>query len=152
MVMSRRVQEMRRNRKKSFYLRELSSLLSRLVYDEPRLLNMYFTRIELSEDGSVCYVYCAFLNAESAEQGQTLFEEARELLVLYKGSMRTALAGALSARYVPQLRFVFDEKKEKEQRINDLLNHVGAELDQYDSRKSDAVAAAHDDESDETKE
>jgi ribosome-binding factor A len=113
---------------------------------------MYFTRIELSEDGSVCYVYCAFLNAESAEQGQALFEEARELLVLYKGSMRTALAGALSARYVPQLRFVFDEKKEKEQRINDLLNHVGAELDQYDSRKSDAADVAHDDESDETKE
>lgn len=131
------MQMMKRNRKKSFYLRELSSLLSRLVPDEPRLINVYFTRVELSDDGGACYIYCAFLNAVDAEQGMKLFEEMREILVLYKGSMRTALANALSARYVPHLRFVFDEKKEKEQRINDLLNKVGQELNQFDEKEGD---------------
>ena len=100
MVMSARTVQVKRDRKKSFYLRELSGLLTRLVHDEPTLLQLYFTRVELSADGGLCYVYCSFLNAHGPEEGRALFEQAREKLVLYRGSMRKALAGAASGKYV----------------------------------------------------
>lgn len=137
--MSLRTIQVKRDRKKSFYLRELSALLTRLVQDEPTLLQLYFTRIELSADGGLCYVYCSFLNASGPDEGRTLFEQAREKLVLYRGSMRKALAGAASGKYVPDLRFFFDEKKEKEKRVTDLLTKVGSELEEYDARHSDAA-------------
>jgi len=134
-VMSFRQQQVKREKKKSFYLRELSAILSRLVPDQPTLMPLYFTRIELSADGGQCYVYCAFMNASAAEDGEKLFEEARKILVLYRGSMRTALAGTLSGRYVPDLRFVFDANKEKEQRVTDLLGKVSQELSEYDAQR-----------------
>lgn len=134
--------EVKRERKKSFYLRELSALLTRLVQDEPSLLQLYFTKVEMSADGGLCYVYCSFLNACGPEEGHKLFEVAREKLVLYRGSMRKALAGAASGRYVPDLRFFFDESKEKEKRVTDLLSKVGAELEQYDAKHR---AVTHDD-------
>jgi len=146
MVMSARMQYVKRERKKSFYLRELSTLLGRLVQDEPSLLPLYFTRIELSEDGSMCYVYCAFLTAQDAVEGERLFEEVRGKLVLYKGSMRSAFAAALESRYVPDLRFVFDTKKEKEQRVTDLLSKVGHELDAYDAIHNPRTDDLEDDE------
>jgi len=134
MVMSARVQLVKRERKKSFYVRELSAILARLVQDQPTLMQLYFTRVDLSANGSYCYVFCAFLNAASVAEGNQMFEEARKILVLYKGSMRKALATALSSRYVPDLRFFYDETKEKEQRVTDLLTKVSEELDQYDGR------------------
>ncbi len=145
MVMSARMQYVKRERKKSFYLRELSALLTRLVQDEPSLLPLYFSRIELSEDGSYCYVYCAFLSAQDAVEGERLFEQVRGKLVLYKSSMRSALAAALSSRYVPDLRFVFDTKKEKEQRVTDLLSKVSHELDAYDAVHAPAADERSDD-------
>jgi len=146
MALSARMQYVKRERKKSFYLRELSALLSRLVQDEPSLLPLYFTRIELSEDGSQCYVYCAFLTAHDAVEGERLFETGiRGTLVLYKASMRSALAAALASRYVPDLRFVFDTKKEKEQRVTDLLSKVSHELDAYDAVHSPSSQKEEDD-------
>lgn len=132
------MQQVKRDRKKSFYLRELSALLSRLVQDEPSLLPLYFTRVELSVDGGHLYVFCSFLNAIGQEEGLKAFETIREKLVLYKGSMRKALAGACSGRYVPDLRFFFDESKEKERRVTDLLIQVSEELQEYDAQQGHA--------------
>ncbi len=144
MIMSSRTLQVKRDRKKSFYLRELSALLTRLVQDEPTLLQLYFTRVELSADGGLCYVYCSFLNASGVDVGKVLFETAREKLVLYRGSMRKALASAASGKYVPDLRFFFDESKEKEKRVTDLLTKVGNELEEYDAKNSSAVHAEDD--------
>jgi ribosome-binding factor A len=136
-IRSQRAQEVRRSKKKSFYLRELSGLLSRLVPDQPLLAQLYFSRVELSSDGGMCYVYCSFFNALDDEAEQELFKQAREILVLYRGSLRKALSGAMHARYVPDLRFFYDTKKEQERRVNSLLNQVGDEIREYDQSHDD---------------
>ncbi len=130
--MRTRAQEVRRSRKKSFYLRELSSLLSRLVQDEPSLGQLYFNRVELSDDGGLCYVYCGFFNAVDVAHAEEMFNQVRDTLVMYKPSMRKALAASMTARYVPDIRFFYDETKEKEQRVTSLLAQVSQELRDHD--------------------
>ena len=65
------------------------------------------------------------------------YKDARDLLVMYKPSIRKALASRLSSRYIPDLRFVFDEKKEQEHRMVDILTQVGEELAEFDKESSD---------------
>jgi len=134
--MNIRLQRVRRERKKSFYLRELSTILGRLVVDEPSLQALYFSRVDLSADGGSCHIYCAFVNATSIDEGKELFEKARQVLVLYRGSIRSALAKAMQSRYVPELRFFFDEAKEKELRVTGLLAKVGDEIAAYDAQNA----------------
>lgn len=132
-----RAQEVRRSKKKSQYLRELSSYLTRLAQDEPTLGQLYITRVELSPDGGMCYVYVSFYALRTEEEKIAAFDEARKLLVVYKPSLRKALADSLHSRYVPDLRFAFDQNKEKEHRVTDLLTQVGDELAAYDREHSD---------------
>jgi len=133
-----RHQEVRRSKKKAYFLREISSLISRISYDEPLIAALYVTRVELSEDTGVCYIYFSVYQSKTIEQKMEAFENARQRLVLYKGSMRNALAQTTHSRYIPKLRFVFDEKKEKELRVNQLLHTVmeqGAEHDEHDEEE-----------------
>lgn len=132
-----RTQEVRRNQKRSFYLRELSSFLSRLAVDEPALAGLYITRVELSPDGGKCYIYFSFYDEPVAEQKAVRYEEMRKILVLYKGSLRKSLSQAMHSRYVPHLQFVFDEKKEQEHRVDELLTKVGEEIAEADAREKD---------------
>lgn len=132
-----RSQEVRRNQKKSFYLRELSSFLSRLAIDEPGLAGLYITRVDLSPDGGKCYIYFSFYDDQSAEQKLARYEQVRKTLVLYKGSLRKQLSQSMHSRYVPHLQFMFDDKKEQEHRVDELLTKVGKELAEADAREQD---------------
>lgn len=130
-------QNVKREQKKSFYLRELSALLTKIAIDEPGLAQIFITRIELSNDGGICYIYCSSYQGANDQEKELVFNEARELLVLYKPSMRKALASSMSARYVPNLRFRYDAKKEKELRINSLLDTVHKQLHPEESISQD---------------
>jgi ribosome-binding factor A len=106
------------NKKKSFLLQELSVLLRQISADEPKLSTLFVTRVELSPEGGLCYVYFTTLTDESA------FSEGLEVLKLYKPSVRKALAQIMKTRYVPDLAFRYDHTKEKERRINSLLDKI----------------------------
>lgn len=129
-----RHQEIRRSKKKAQYLRELSTFLTHIAQDEPKLAQLYITRVELSPDGGMCYIYLSFYNALSAEEKEQSYKESRDTLILYKPSIRKALANSLHSRYVPDLRFVFDSKKEREHRVSDLLSQVSEELASFDDK------------------
>jgi ribosome-binding factor A len=125
------VREVKREKKKSLFLREFSALLFSLSQEEPGVKDVYVTRVDLSSDGSMCYV---FFNAYpgvgdnvSVESAKEKFLKILEILKLYKPSMRRAFAKKNSSRYVPDFRFLYDETKDKERRINDLLNKVQEE-------------------------
>ena len=139
-----RYQEVRRSQKKSYFLREISSLIMQISYDEPLVAALYVTRVELSEDGGVCYIYFSAYQVQTTEEKKKAFEEARHRLVLYKGSMRSALAKTSHSRYVPHLRFMFDEKVEKELRVNDLLTTVMDQLAEVDEREKHVEAEEED--------
>lgn len=114
--------EIKREKKKALYLREISSLIQKISIDEPSVLQVYVTRIDLSADTGICYVYFSSFKDKNA------FKEALEVLKLYKPSMRSVLGKSLKLRYAPDLIFLYDEKKEKVQKMEELLEKVHEEL------------------------
>ena len=121
-----RSQDIRREQKKSFYLREISSLLQRLSIDEPDVTRVFVTRVDLSPDGGMCYIY---LSTYSTQED---FDTALEKLKLYKPSMRQALAKSMRGRYVPNLVFVYDQVKEKTRRVEDILDEISKRQEEGD--------------------
>ena len=94
---------------------ELSNLLERKV-DDPRLLNITLTAVEVSADLQIATIYYTALNAgeEEGKETQAGLERAQ-------GYLRKELAGSLSLRYMPQLVFRFDQSLATGQRIEELL-------------------------------
>ena len=111
----------KREQKTSLFMREISSLIQRISPDEPTLIKVFVTRVELTDDYSRCYVYF------STYFGREDFDEALKILKLYKPSIRKALASTIMSRHTPDLVFLYDETKEKERKINDLLDKVKKE-------------------------
>jgi ribosome-binding factor A len=79
------------------------------------------TRVDLSEDLRHAKVYVSFLGGDE--------EKARGLKLLRKarGYLRSALAGRLDFRVVPELAFVIDESAENYLRIEKLIREIHAE-------------------------
>ena len=119
--------DIKKEKKKSLYLHELSSLIQRLAEDEPDVASVYITRVELSADSGICYIYFSSYPQEGLS-AQELFEKALSILKLYKPSLRKALAQRVKARYVPNLIFLYDEKKDKVSKVEQLLDKVQQEL------------------------
>lgn len=129
----------KREQRKSFLLRELSTMLNTLCEDEPKLSPLYISQVNLSDDGGICYVYMSSTPLDPSVTTKQLFEELLPTLVLYKPSMRKNLASVLQKRYVPDLKFLFDPKREKVDKINELLDRVQNELKEQDApQKTDA--------------
>lgn len=118
MKKTRAPHSIKREQKKSFLLREITALVRSLANDEPKLSFLFVTRIELSKDSGICYVYL------STHTDKKAFDEGLEILKLYKPSMRKALAQSLHTKYVPDLFFKYDLSKEKERKINVLLDKI----------------------------
>jgi len=116
-----RVRAIKQAQRESFLLREISSSFLRVMQDNPTLQGVYITRVLLSSDGSTCTIY--FHSNKGAEH----YEEVKNMLILYKPSIRTALAKASSSRYVPQLVFRYAEGVEQQNRVNDLIENLKKE-------------------------
>jgi len=116
--MSKQQQEIKKAQKESYFFREISQFFHQIVIDEPRLNGIFINRVSLSSDGGTCVVL--FL----AANGKTEFEEKLPTLILYKPSLRTALAKTSHGRYTPNLIFRYDEDQEKVEKINRLLDKL----------------------------
>lgn len=130
-----RYQEIKREKKKSLFLREITRLVQDLSTDNPMVAQAYVTRVDFSADYGMVYVYFATFNECSEEA----FNKVLEQLKLYKPSMRKALAARIPSRYTPDLVFFYDKTKEKEIKINQLLDKVSQELTESqaeDTKKS----------------
>ena len=122
--------EIKREKKKSFYLRELSAFVDRIAEEQPAIREVYISRVDLSADGGICYLYFAAISSSQVEDNtpEKIYAAALNVLKLYKPSMRKSLAGILQSRYTPDLLFLFDAKREKIDRINTLLDQVHHDL------------------------
>ncbi len=126
------INEIKRARKKSLFLRKISELVQSLSAEDAAVAAAFITRVELSSDTGICYIYFSSFPDPSGLSSQEVFDKALEKLKLYKPSMRKALSKMLHGRYVPDLIFLFDEKREKVGRINELLSKVHEEVEGYD--------------------
>ena len=118
------VSRIKKERKKSLFLRHISELIQALSLEDEVVAKVFVTRVELSADTGICYVYFSSYPDGTQRSIKEIFEEALEKLKLYRPSMRKALAKTLHGRYVPNLTFLFDEEREKVERINELLEKV----------------------------
>src|SRR5260221_3523006 len=119
--MSKQQQEIRKAQRESYFHQEISKLFLQINMDEPRLNGLFINKVQLSPDGGTCVVL--FL----ATNGRPEFEEKLPTLILYKPSMRPALAITSHSRYTPKLIFRYDEDYEKVEKINRLLDTLKAE-------------------------
>lgn len=119
--MSKQQQEIKKAQKESYYYKEISQFFRQITIDEPVLNGIFINRVSLSSDGGTCVVL--FL----ATNGKPEFEEKLKTLVLYKPSLRSALAKSSHGRYTPKLIFRYDEDQEKVEKINRLLDTLKAE-------------------------
>ncbi len=139
-----RIYQIKRDQKKSLYFREICMLIQKLSFDVPVLQKVYVSRIDLSKDTGICAVYFASYTTPDE------FEKALEVLKLYKKSLRSALAKLIHTRYVPDLRFYYDETVEKERHIHSILDKVKDEIDE--SEHKDEQHADDEDDEDSTQE
>ena len=112
----------KREQKTALFMREISSLIQRLSQDEPILIKVYVTKVKLSADYKICYIYFSTYSDNKAD-----FDSALQVLKLYKPSMRKAVAESIGGRYTTDLIFLYDEAKEKERKILSLLDKVKEE-------------------------
>ena len=104
--------------RESLLLKTLSSFFLQIAQDNDKLAGLYITRVKLSPDGSICTIY---FNAPGGIKG---FETLRKELVLYKPSLRSALAKEVNLRRTPDLRFIYDAVFEEQQRVSELIEDL----------------------------
>lgn len=119
--MSSSVSNVRRAQKESLFLREISQLFLQASMDDTRLQALSITRVQLSPDKGMCTVYFY------TPQGEEHFKDMLRILILYKPSLRKALASSIQSRYTPDLMFRFDAQFDKVHRIEELLERVKTE-------------------------
>jgi ribosome-binding factor A len=113
-----RVSTIKHAQKESVLLHTIAQLFMQIMQDEPLLKGLTVTRAVLSPNKSSCTIFFHTLG------GLKEFEEKRKTLVLYKPSLRQALAKSIHGRYTPDLRFAYDQQLDKQRRIDDLIDKL----------------------------
>ena len=111
----------KRQQKESLYFKTISQLIAETCRDDAELTNFFVTRIELSPDGGVCTVFIY------SPDGQERSNKIVGKLILYKPSLRKALASAIAGRRVPEIIFAYDARFEKRERLEALLDTIALE-------------------------
>ena len=120
-MIHRQLKDIKRAQKESFLLKELAQLFIQIQADEFRLDGLYINHVKLSPKASSCEVFFW------TQGGKKDFDEKLPILILYKPSIRTALAKMRDARYVPDLTFRYDVQFEKQSKIEALLDKIKEE-------------------------
>jgi len=117
----KRETDIRRAKKEALYFRELSRLFLQITLDNPDLNGIHISAVQLSPDKSVCNVLFF------SEDGFDDFQERLPILILYKPSMRKAIAQSIPSRYTPELVFKYDKQMEKQRRLEALFDQLKVE-------------------------
>ncbi len=113
-----RVSTIKHAQKESVLLHTIAQLFMPIMQDEPLLEGLTVTRTVLSPNKNSCTIFFHTLG------GLKEFEEKRKTLVLYKPSLRRALAKSIHGRYTPDLRFAYDQQLDKQRHIDDLIDKL----------------------------
>jgi ribosome-binding factor A len=110
--------DVKRAQKESLLYKHLAPLINQISLDDTRVAGMTLNRVELSANKSLATLYFY------SDKGIDDFKEKLGTLILYKPSLRAAIAKLVPARYTPELVFKFDSSFEKELKINLLLDKI----------------------------
>lgn len=117
-MISKQSPSIKKAQKESLYLREFANLFLQLTMDDAKLRPLSVTRVKLSPDNGVCSIYFF------APDGEAQFRLILGHLILFKGSLRKALAHSIQARYTPDLVFKYDSQFEQQKKVEDLIDKL----------------------------
>lgn len=123
MTIDSNLRNIKRAQKESLLLQKISQLFMQAAMDDKKLSGITISRVKLSDDKSVCRVF--FYTAGGKEE----FSKILSTLILYKPSLRKALAAEIESRYTPELIFAYDDIFEKTLRLEGILEKVKQEVD-----------------------
>lgn len=115
------VSSIKKSQKESLLFRAIANLFAQTTLDDARLVGVAVNRVKLSDDKGVAIVF--FYTPGGIEE----FKEKLPFILLYKSSLRKALAHSINSRYTPELVFKYDDQFEKQQRIEGLLEQIKGE-------------------------
>lgn len=116
--MTSSLSEIKRARKESLFFREITKLFMETTLDDSRLQGLTISSVSLSSDKSVCNIHFY------TDKGKAHYKEIFDTLILYRPSLRKAIATEIKSRYVPELIFRFDDKYERKLRLEKLLDDI----------------------------
>ena len=116
--MNNKLPEIRKAQKEALLQKELSQLFLQICMDDPRLTGAFITHVNLSPNKSVCDIYFY------VPGGLEAFAPIRSVLILYKPSLRKALAQRVPSRHVPDIVFKYDDKFEKQMKLENIFNEI----------------------------
>jgi ribosome-binding factor A len=108
-------------------VKELSWLVARELRD-PRVRSVVLTRVEMTDDLRLAKVYLRLLEGGDDQETRSA---AVKGLASAAGVLRKAAALRLGLRFVPELRFFYDDRQDKLGRIEALI----AEVHQDDKKR-----------------
>lgn len=120
--MTTSLSEIKRARKESLLFKEITQLFRETTLDDHRLHGLTISDVSLSSDKSSCTILFY------TEKGEEHFQRVFDTLVLYKPSLKKALATQIKLRRVPELIFKFDRKYEKRLRLEMLLDSIKTDV------------------------
>lgn len=115
------VSERKKAQKESLLFQEISKLFHEIVLDDKRLEGLMVNRVALSKDKGAINIFFYALGGEQE------FQEKFNFLILYKPSLRKAIAQKIQSRYTPEIFFRFDDVFEKQQKVEDLFEKIKSE-------------------------
>jgi ribosome-binding factor A len=115
------VHDIKRSQKESTLYRIIAQMFLEIAQENPELQGLTVNRVKLSADKGACIVlfYSVY--------GKSYFEEKLPSLVLYKPSMRSAIAKTVPSRYTPELVFRYDDEFAKQTEVEQLLDRLKVE-------------------------
>jgi ribosome-binding factor A len=119
----------------------LGELLAREVHD-PGVGFVTLTRVKVSPDLQLARVYYTLMGDERARA------DSQRALERVTPFLRRQLGGRLRLRRVPELRFIFDQSVEHQDRIERILLDLQAEREARKASAGDAEAAGPSEEND----
>jgi ribosome-binding factor A len=96
--------------------REIANLLRRDIRD-PRLSKLVITDVIVTDDLHLATIYYTLLDPLTCKEVQKALEKAT-------GFLRNELSKSLQLRYVPQLRFLYDESLIRAEKITTLIDKI----------------------------
>ena len=102
--------------------KNLSDLLRKNIND-PRLELVTITGVKMSKDLRFAYIYFT-VSGGSASDKKEMAQEAESGFKSALGFIKRTLAGQLGLRYMPDLRFQYDESFDYGDRIDSVLKNI----------------------------
>jgi ribosome-binding factor A len=114
--------------------KNLSDLLRKNIND-PRLESVTITGVKMSKDLRFAYIYFSVSGAAPDSDRENMSQEAEKGFKSALGYIKRTLAGQLGLRYMPDLRFHYDQSFDYGDRIDSVLKNIKTK-NASDSRSS----------------